>query len=389
MNIVLPNRPHATALQVEELGSYKLESHEQSVSYQVHDDSTRYAQGIIDEIDSDTDPKAMHTRTSVTTSRNVSINSASEDDNSIGTGGYVTRELYVDEQTKNVAFDDGVAEVKVTRIVLQEEEVTTAEIHEADENVFKLGDSQKGATKDLQTANDNKRARGTLANVESAEEGNADGAQKPRVNRQSSANDDKSRKGSLYDIEEKNEHADLTPEEAKQLRIKEIRAKARRASLLSKEPKTENNFLDDDDSATSKKPVVNDVDGNQNGSKKGTLLDKGEKIEQEGLNEAKPLNEEPIETKTKLQNGVKDDGELENDEYLENLLKSAQRQRSVLEEIIEQKSAVVDETDAGDVQLVKTVDVASMEPAQIDDDKPKHALHTKSDSDESQTASGT
>lgn len=384
VNIVLPNRPHASALQVEEIGSYKLESHEQSVSYQVLDDGKNiFNRGIIDEIDSDTDPLAAHTRTKVTTSRNISINSVSEDEVPY-TGSTITRELYVDEEKKNIELDDGFAEIKVKRIVLQEEEVITAEIHAADENVFHVVDALKGACKNLTDENDKKRLCATIANVESADEVDHDaGIQNPKIDRQSSIGNDKTRKGTQYDIEEKNENADLTPEEAKQLRIKEIRAKARRASLLNKEGKTDSNVLADDANATARKASISDAAKNdQNEPQTGKLLDKGDKVDEADIEPAKQANEKSIETTDKLLNGVEEEPEDEKDSYLENLLRNARRQRSVLEDIIERRTTDLDESTPAEKIVAE---VADAEPVNINE--AKQPLQTKSD--DSQTATGT
>lgn len=375
VNIVLPNRPHATALQVEEIGSYKLEQHEQSVSYQILDDGTEgksriYTQGIIDEIDSDTDHKGM--RTSMTTSRNVSINSVSEDEGSVGTGTQISRELHVEEQTKNVELDDGFAEIKVKRIVLQEEEVTTAEIHDADENRFDIGDGKRATTKDLQRELEEKKSHAKVASVEEAGDmDNEATAQKPRISRQSSLSNEKARKGSLYDIEEKYEYADLTPEEAKQQRIKEIRAKARRASLLNKESKTENNLLTDDEKAKPTKPDVSDVGDETDHAQSGKLFDKRDIADEEDAPKSlgKKATEQPIETSDKLRNGSESNHEPEEDrdEYLENLLKRAQRQRSQVDDIVEGKASVV----ADDASSKRGVQAAVEESTPVEVDQAK------------------
>lgn len=388
---MLPNRPHATALQVEELGSYKLEQHEQSVSYHILDNdgegkSSVYTQGIIDEVDSDNDH--MRTHASITTSRNISINSVSEDETPPTTGSQITRELYVNEETKNIELDDGFAEVKVKRIVLQEEEVITAEIHETDEvDAFTVGDARKGVATDLQSEVDGKRSRAKIASVEAAVDGECDdAAQKPQINRQSSLSNDTSRKGSLYDTEEKNENADLTPEEAKQLRIKEIRAKARRASLMSKEQKSEGNALDDDGGPPSK-PVVSDVGIDGQDAQRGKLLDQGAKDEVDAeIKSSQRVKEEPIDASKQLQNGVKtepEEAQEERDEYLENLLKRAQRQRSAFEEIIEHKEAEIEEEP---VKRRTVAEVAEALPTEIEG--AKQPLDTKVDLEKSDSTSG-
>lgn len=388
VNIVLPNRPHATALQVEEIGSYKLEQHEQSVSYHILDSdnegkSSVYTHGIIDEVDSDNDH--MKTRTSVTTSRNISINSVSEDE-ATPTGSQVTRELYVDEETKNIELDDGFAEMKVTRIVLQEEEVITAEIHEADEHIFSTGDIKKGVAIDLQTEVDGKRSRAKFASVESAADCEIDDeAEKSKVHRQCSLSNDKSRRGSLYEIEEKNENVDLTPEEAKQLRIKEIRAKARRASLMNKEQKTDGNVLDDE-SRTQSKPLVSDVGRGDRNAQKGELLDNGDRAEIDTKTKSSQAIEgKSIDASKQLQNGVQTlpVEEVERDEYLENLLKRAQRQRSAFEEIIEHKEPVLEEK-----PVTNNVETDIEEAGITVVEAVKHPLDTKVDLEKSDSASG-
>lgn len=78
INMIIPISSQKISLQVEEIGSYKLGSQGQSFSYHDIDGFKNHA--IIDEIDSDTDGPAGRSRT---TSRNISINSVSEDDSSV------------------------------------------------------------------------------------------------------------------------------------------------------------------------------------------------------------------------------------------------------------------------------------------------------------------
>lgn len=271
----------AHCLHVEEIGSFDLGTYNlgKSFSYHVNDIDGSHNLAIVDEMDSDADGHGSHYQ-SRTTSRNISINSVSEDD-ILTPSATRSCELSVNEITKNVAMDDGVAEMKVTRIVMQEEEVIFAE----------LGDD--GEIKNIQPKKDvdeqynmhskiEEKAKKLYAELEE------NGVDRPRKG---------SSKGALYDIEEKNEG---TPDDdEKALRIKDIRAKARRASLQKQEKNA------DDDIPQS--PIEIEV----------TLLD------------AKP----PIAKRTSIDKTIDEPKDL----YLENLLKQAQRQRSVLDEIVDQK----------------------------------------------------
>lgn len=275
-------------------------------------DGKRIQSGIVDELDSDTDRSAKHSRT---TSRNISINSvASEDELGTG-GGSRSYEISVNEFKKNIPFEDGVAEMKITRIVLEEQEVLTGEIPSGDDNVFEF--KTKKPERDVQKEIEDKAKR-LYAEL------SADDEKKPK--NQTTA------KGPLYDIEESNEGHDLSPEEARQQRIKEIRAKARRASLLNRGESTE---VPDEGKSPNEEQF----------SSKTESYEKYESSERIGDDiKITKFRETSIETSEYPQNGKvhkeDDDDNIDGvprDSYLENLLKHAQRQRSVLDEIIDQK----------------------------------------------------
>lgn len=308
-HMALPERPTKTALQVEEIGSYKLESHESSISYQVIDDGSgvpKLTQGIVDEMESDTD----QSRRSRTTSRAISINSVAEDDAGTPTGNYKTCELSVDEIKKNVPFEDGFAEMKITKIVMQEEEVMTAEVPdgvEASEFSFDL--ASKKSERDVQSEIEAK-ARRLYAELATEDDGSAKTRKQQSYERQTSL------KGAaaavLYDIEESREpNAELSPEEARQQRIKEMRANARRASLKKNKedqgPPTPEIIEPETTKARSKSM---DVTSRPPHGKRASLDSTPSKSDAE----AEPR-----------------------DAYLETLLAQSQRQRSVLGEIIDQK----------------------------------------------------
>lgn len=100
----IPKPSTKNAVQVEELGSYKLETHEQSFSYRVNDMDGSKNHAIIDEMDSDSDISAAARKT-LLVQRNISINSVSEDDAGIPSASK-TCELSVNQFTKNIPFED-------------------------------------------------------------------------------------------------------------------------------------------------------------------------------------------------------------------------------------------------------------------------------------------
>lgn len=183
--------------------------------------------------------------------------------------------------------------MKITRIVLEEEEVVTAEVHETEEND---GEQPKKAIDYDIHSKIEEKARKLYAELSAEDESNA--KKSPSLSRQNSL------KSTLYDIEEKSEvDADLTPEEARQQRIKDIRARARRASLQKQDEPPEESEIQEE---TVQKPIS-----------------------------------QPLDVSSKPPNGKRksiDNTATEpNDAYTESLLRQAQRQRSVLDEIVDQK----------------------------------------------------
>lgn len=178
--------------------------------------------------------------------------------------------------------------MKITRIVLEEEEVVTAEIHETEESCVE--EPKKAIEYDLQSKIEEK-AKKLYAELSAENE-----SKSPSLSRQNSL------KNTLYDIEEKTElDADLAPEEARQQRIKDIRARARRASLQKQDMPSE-------------------------------------EIEVYEIKMPKPRSQS-VDISSKPPNGKRKsiDNTESKDLYTENLLRQAQRQRSVLDEIVDQK----------------------------------------------------
>lgn len=166
-NIILPNRPHSTSLRIEEVGSYNFDTQDQSVIYTISNDKDQRPNksGIVDEIDSDSDHGMMFRKT---TSRNVSIVSASEDEQSLGSefGAGYSREISIDETHKDIQLEDGYAHVKAMKIVIEEQEVQLAELGEIEEKKLANGHNKQPELIDLKENIKNKRKTGKLMTME-------------------------------------------------------------------------------------------------------------------------------------------------------------------------------------------------------------------------------
>lgn len=196
-NIVLPNKPHSSAVQVEEMGSFKLETEAMYTIGSCSDSHTIH--GIIDEIDSDGDMNNISYRRTV--SRNVSIVSASEDESSIGSGMMTSsRDVSVDEFNRDVLFEDGHAHIKFIKTVIEEQEI----VHEDDDERPKLA------------------AKVNSSNLDSSIETEVKEMAVKELTRASMP---------IKKEAEKMEQQ-LTEDELKQLRIEEIRTNARKSSLI-------------------------------------------------------------------------------------------------------------------------------------------------------------
>lgn len=311
-NIVLPNRPHATTLQVEEVGSFKLETNEQSVTYQVGSGDGRH--GIIDEMDSDNEHNYTQKRGA---SRNISIVSASEDENSVG----YAREVSVDEFQKDYQFEDGYANVKIKRTVVEEEEVYMGDIDDQEEPFkAKLYEVKETVGDEVDNPTPTKVKVSEIAN------GKAESTDKAL----------------LCDVEEKEEHSSLSAEEAKQLRIKEIRAKARKASIVNKEEMTTNTVQENLKTAEiNEEPSSKSTNANLLNSETVTEHNTAddEATSQYGNYDNAEENECPQKGKERQL------CEVELDDDFENLMKRAQRQRSILNDILDKEHGISSEED--------------------------------------------
>lgn len=312
-NIVLPNRPHATSLQVEEVGSFKFESNEQSVTYQVVDGSGdgRNMQGIIDEMDSDNEHSISQKRSA---SRNISIASASEDDLSVG----YAREVSVDEFQKDYQFEDGYANVKIKRTVVEEEEIYVGDVDDDSYKKSKLYEVKETVDDELEDPIPTKVKVSDISNGTVKSGG----------------------KALLCDVEEKEEHSSLSVEEAKQLRIKEIRAKARKASIVNKEEMT-TNIVEDN-----QKPVEI-IDQPSLQTKNANLLNHENVDEHDSIDDGTTpkfgKHGNVADNKSPQKGKQRQLLEVELDDDFENLMKRAQRQRSILNDILDKEHGISSE----------------------------------------------
>lgn len=269
--------------------------------------------GIIDEMDSDNEHSLSQKRSA---SRNISIASASEDESSVG----YAREVSVDEFQKDYQFEDGYANVKIKRTVVDEEEIYVGD-----------ADDQNDSTK-----------TGKLYEIKETVDDEMDSPipTKVKVSDISNSNVKGGGKALLCDVEEKEEHSSLSVEEAKQLRIKEIRAKARKASLVNKEEMTANNVEDN-------RKTVQTIDQPDSQTKKANLLD------HENVNEQSSVNDETVPKYGKYENLEEKEmpqkgkqrqfNDVELDDDFENLMKRAQRQRNILNDILDKEHGISSE----------------------------------------------
>lgn len=368
-NIILPNRPHHTAVQVEEVGSFKLGSISGQTYLTAEEGfaSSTVRQGIIDEVDSDT---GEHSSTAFrrTVMRNVSIVSATSDDeqHAMMTSG---RDISVDEIERNVVFENGQSNIRVTKTVIEEQQVVEVDengvigevIESSNSANFNVNDSkQESIISDLKP-NDGHKA--TLHSLEHSKHETNETIETATANTLSEKIQAKQAK--LWTVESVNEEEEipieLTEEELRRQRIKDIRQRARKGSLYSKEVSNERNTEDISISQVHNEIVINDepLSAKYNDIQQKTELDaNGDNSQTIEFSELEPTKHtpqlltkcdvnvinkqvslQPLETgpdhkshnaKTQLIKEAVD----EEDEYMAALLKRGQAQRAVLQQIL-------------------------------------------------------
>jgi len=155
---------------VEEIGSYSFATHEESVKYHVlGDDNYKDSKAIVDEIDSDAEiqrrqqEQQQQQQQEQQRLRGISIMSASDDEQP--SQSLLSKEISKEEYHKEFTLDDGATTVKM-RIV--EETETTATVYSpedmTDEELLEAGIS-KAHIEDLKKGNDKQRQQGQEAEV--------------------------------------------------------------------------------------------------------------------------------------------------------------------------------------------------------------------------------
>lgn len=300
IKIVLPNKPHSSALQVEEIGSYSYATHEESVCYKSTDSGDKLSQGIIDELFSDDDISMSRKHCA---SRGISIMSASEDEGSLK-GEMLSRDISIDER----AIDDGLTKIRMSRTVLEETEVSFIEV---DENGVERPIVQS-------IGGDKKKQKGKFFIAEGVEEEEIPDVSKTDVETVTL----KPKKGKLlvkeevaddvssgFDFNEKSVKTnDLTDENLK------LKQKGKEFEIKKAE----------DEEAKLKLKLQQEEDSNERSPKKGKILEVSE-ISEKSHNEKKGIVEEKEE----------DD--------IDRLIKRIQQQRNVLDGILEKKQETLEE----------------------------------------------
>lgn len=364
IKIVLPNKPHSSALQVEEIGSYSYATHEESVCYKSTDSGDKLSQGIIDELFSDDDITMSRKHCA---SRGISIMSASEDEGSLQ-GEMLSREISIDER----AIDDGLTKIRMSRTVLEETEVSFVEV---DENGL-----EKPILQSL--GGDKKKQKGKFFIAEAVEEESVPDSAKPDVETVTL----KPRKGKMlvkeevdeestgFDFNEKtSKNKDLTEEN---LNLKQ-KGKEFEIKKAEEEAKLQMKIQEEDNSDFT--------------PKKGKLLEVSEKIEK-----SEEISESTHIEKKKLDEGRKKSIKVEEeDDDIDRLIKRIQKQRNALDDILENKQTTKDDENSkkqkaelGEKQK-KTTEVFDEKAKSIleDENSYKNKKHQSvlDDSDEDET----
>lgn len=303
IKIVLPNKPHSSALQVEEIGSYSYATHEESVCYKSTDSGDKLSQGIIDELFSDDDISMSRKHCA---SRGISIMSASEDEGSLQ-GEMLSREISIDER----AIDDGLTKIRMSRTVLEETEVSYVEV---DEN---------GVEKPIVQSLGEKKKKGKFFIAEAVEEEEVPESAKPDVETVTL----KPRKGKMVVKEEVEEEGfDFNEKNAKNQDLSEenlnLKQKGKAFEIQKAEEEANLKIKLEEENSSDLTP------------KKGKLLEVSEKLEEKS---------EISHSEKKTIDGRKKVEEEEGDDDIDRFIKRIQKQRSVLDDILENKKETKEE----------------------------------------------
>lgn len=343
-NIILPNRPHYSAVQVEEVGSFKLESTggQNHLSAEDGSASSTVRQGIIDEVDSDT---GEHTSTAFrrTILRNVSIVSAtSEDEQQAAAMMTAARDMSVDQIEENVRFENGHSNIRVTKTVIEEQQVV-----EVDENGVVIEAVVQSSSTRRVKFNDGRKEfteepRSTVLTVETSKETSLETNDTTKVNALSSK-PPPAKQAKVWTVESVDEvevPQQLSEDELRRQRIKDIRSRARKGSLSSKEAS-----IDKEETAETI-PIINTLINEPPLSAK--TFEIHEKPEQSHIEKSQfPTNylDDQDGSKRQCASAMSMEPLDEEDAFMASLLQRGQAQRAALQQILshEENSAEVHE----------------------------------------------
>lgn len=315
IKIVLPNKPHSSALQVEEIGSYSYATHEESVSYKSTDSGDKLSQGIVDDLFSDDDITMSRKHCA---SRGISIMSASEDEGSLQ-GEMLSREMSIDER----AIDDGLTKIRMSRTVLEETEVSFVEV---DENGV-----EKPFVQSL--GGDKKKQKGKFFIAETVEEENVPEGSKPDVETVTL----KPKKGKQLIKEEVDEESTGFDFNEKTSKNKDLSEE--NLNLKQKGKAFEIKKAEDEEAKLQMK--IQEEDNSDSTPKTGKLLEVSEKLEKsEEISEISHIEKKKNDEGRKKSIKVEED---EGDDDIDRLIKRIQKQRSVLDGILENKQETKDD----------------------------------------------
>lgn len=278
-------------------------------------------QGIIDEVDSDT---GEHTSTAFrrTIMRNVSIVSATSEDEQQAAMMTSGRDVSVDEIDRKVVFDNGESHIRVTKTVIEEQQLV-----EVDENglvgkYILTSDSKKSESKHQASISITKPNE---LSIEKTIETNE------KINTSTLSEQSTAKKAKVWTVESEDEvelPKELTEEEQRRQRIKDIRQRARKGSLHNKEVANEREINENAETVPTEF-IINDkaLSANVQETHKTTEIT----VNEESGSYAKTSSEQKVQTAILLQ---KEEAVEDDDPFMTALLKRGQAQRAALQQIL-------------------------------------------------------
>lgn len=309
-NIILPNRPHQSALQVEEVGSYQLESH-----LAVEAVGSLSQRGIVDDVDSDCG-SYNSSRLKTLYSRNVSIVSAASEDES---------------SAKSINGGDVETVISYTKSVIDEQEV----VHQV-ENPVESNINLKPQTASYVKSEE---VESSAQTVKAGDVETTISFTKTVIEEQEVVHLEENPDEVIVSLMAQTiETNDETDESKRQSRIKDIRAKARKASLASRESAEEVFATTDERQFARTESTASDKIGKQQVASRESAEEVSVTNERQYARSDSSVGDTNTEKRARLLDEIVDDVE---DEELAKLLKRGREQRQALSELQRQTSEVL------------------------------------------------